>query len=89
MMETYNFLKAACKSYWYDFGSLRRFKDDVREAEAMANEVYELRLRPYAGYCHVSSNNRGRLLELRAYAHLALGILQLAPALTEEPRKLK
>ena len=86
MAFTYDHLKQACEEYCENYGSIRRFKNDLKEAARLADTVYESRIQSYANFCHTCSNNRGRILELRAYAFLSLGLLQLAKALTEEPQ---
>jgi hypothetical protein len=62
------------------------FKAIVADVAGWACDVATDRATQYAMWTDRCSNNRGRMLELRAYVFLSLGLLQVAAALTDEPR---
>ena len=55
-----------------------RFRAGLLEVAYRAHNIASIRLQKYVRWAYASSNNRGRMLELRAFQNLIMGLIQLA-----------
>ena len=65
------------------------FRAGLLQVSQRALYIATIRLQKYMHWAYASSNNRGRMLELRAFQNLAMGLTQLAAhVVSHHPRGL-
>ena len=68
-----------------DLADADRFRAGLLKVASRAHNIASIRLQKYMRLVYASSNKRGRLLELRAFQILAMGLNQLATHVVSHP----